>query len=287
MRNLLRADIGRAQKKMSFLACIGIVCVLIIGMTLLAFIFPTSASDLEALGSSETGRGYAFLDNFGIVSVFIPFLVGIPVYQAVFTDDFNSRTMQTAIGRGVSRQKLILGRFIEVLVLLLEAFIVFTVFALICGLVAGATSSGMIRLIVGMWLDAILVVGNLALAMLILYCTKSPTAGLVFFILFSTNVFKMLLSLLDGISFLKDNNISISACTPSGIHGKMVDYALGAKPSLSQIMEYADNPAKLLDFTTETNIVKAILFGILFIGVYIILPLILSQAVFRKKELDF
>ncbi|MBQ9872809.1 MAG: hypothetical protein IJM27_12895 [Eubacterium sp.] len=275
MRRLVFTDLFRAQKKKSYVIMMGLVAALIIIVAIIAFVWPSKAAE-------ESAKAERFLTLHNIVATFIPFLVGIPVFQAVFTDDFKSRTMQTAIGRGISRSRLVLSRFLEACMLIVEAMAIFSVVTLIAALAVGTSVSGTFLLLARLWVDASLIVAHLSVCMFFVYASQNTTLGLVFFILFSANVFGLLLKLVDSIPFLNDNGIEISKMVPTGVHTSMSNYLFGTKAVLD-----TTDLSKLLEPAIEANFGKALVYGIVFIGVYIILPVFLSQAVFRKKELEF
>ena len=275
MRRLVFTDLFRAQKKKSYVIMMGLVVALIIIVAIIAFVWPSKAAE-------ESGKAERFQTLNNIVTTFIPFLVGIPVFQAVFTDDFKSRTMQTAIGRGISRSRLVLSRFLEACMLIVEAMVIFSVVTLIAALAVGTSVSGTFLLLAHLWVDASLIVAHLSVCMFFVYASQNATLGLVFFILFSANVFGLLLKLVDSIPFLNDNGIEISKMVPTGVHTNMSNYLFGTKAVLD-----TTDISKLLEPAIEANFGKALVYGIVFVGVYIILPVFLSQAVFRKKELEF
>ena len=207
MRRLVFTDLFRAQKKKSYVIMMGLVVALIIIVAIIAFVWPSKAAE-------ESGKAERFQTLNNIVTTFIPFLVGIPVFQAVFTDDFKSRTMQTAIGRGISRSRLVLSRFLEACMLIVEAMAIFSVVTLIAALAVGTSVSGTFLLLAHLWVDASLIVAHLSVCMFFVYASQNATLGLVFFILFSANVFGLLLKLVDSIPFLNDNGIEISKVPP-------------------------------------------------------------------------
>lgn len=159
--------------------------------------------------------------------------------------------------------------------LIVEAMAIFSVVTLIAALAVGTSVSGTFLLLAHLWVDASLIVAHLSVCMFFVYASQNTSLGLVFFILFSANVFGLLLKLLDSIPFLNDNGIEISKMVPTGVHTNMSNYLFGTKAVLDM------EPA------IEANFGKALVYGIVFVGVYIILPVFLSQAVFRKKELEF
>ena len=166
--------------------------------------------------------------------------------------------------------------------LIVEAMAIFSVVTLIAALAVGTSVSGTFLLLAHLWVDASLIVAHLSVCMFFVYASQNATLGLVFFILFSANVFGLLLKLVDSIPFLNDNGIEISKMVPTGVHTNMSNYLFGTKAVLD-----TTDISKLLEPAIEANFGKALVYGIVFVGVYIILPVFLSQAVFRKKELEF
>ena len=284
MKRLVLTDLRRAQRKKAFIICMVITVLLIIIMAIISVWKPSSA---DTMMSGETsGKASAFLSNFSIAYGLMPFLIGIPIYSTVFTDDFKSRTMQTAIGRGISRRRLILARFYEVLALLVESLLIFSVIGIVIALAFGASMSGIGVMIGKMWFSSVLLVANVAIAMLVLYMTQNPTGGLVLYILLAADAFRLLLLLLEMIPFLKDNKIKPSYILPSGVHELATDYLFGREASLDVSKATEGNIEDMIQ-AVDPNLAKAMLYIVILVGVFIILPLILSQTVFRKKELEF
>ena len=284
MKRLVLTDLRRAQRKKAFIICMVITVLLIIIMAIISVWKPSSA---DAMMSGETsGKASAFLSNFSIAYGLMPFLIGIPIYSTVFTDDFKSRTMQTAIGRGISRRRLILARFYEVLALLVESLLIFSVIGIVIALAFGASMSGIGVMIGKMWFSSVLLVANVAIAMLVLYMTQNPTGGLVLYILLAADAFRLLLLLLEMIPFLKDNKIKPSYILPSGVHELATDYLFGREASVDLSKATEGNIEDMIQ-AVDPNLAKAMLYTAILVGVFIVLPVILSQTVFRKKELEF
>ena len=135
MFNCIKADALRVLKKASFNVMTLIVVLLMIGaaaLTLLVKVDPGKAGLKEAMAAAEqsddgemTGeqamellanaftfesRAEAYSGFVSPVLGMLGLLIGVPIFLAVFSDDFKSKAMQTAIGYGISRSKLILCR---------------------------------------------------------------------------------------------------------------------------------------------------------------------------------
>ena len=295
MRRIVLTDLRRAQRKKSYLICMSIVVLLMLIVCIFSFIRPASTESMAAQTRETSARALQFLDSIGIAFGMIPFLVGIPIFQTVFSDDFKSRTMQTAIGHGISRRRLVLARFYEVIALLIEACLIFTVIGIVMGLIMGASIGGLASMTGKLFFDSILVVANITIAMLILYMSQNTTGGLVMYILLAAEAFRMILVLADMIPFLKNNDIKLSNILPGGVHQLARNNLFGYVPSFSEIAANNDGLKegsqaalqKILEETIEPNYLKAFLYICILVGVFIILPLVLAQVVFRKKELEF
>ena len=294
MKRLVLTDLRRAQKKMAFIICMSIVVVLMAAVLIFAIVKPAD-SFAVAQANETNGKATAFLNNISVAFGMISLLVGIPIFSTVFSDDFKSRTMQTAIGRGISRRRLILARLYEVIALIIESHMIFTVIAIIIGFALGGTVGGIGTMVGKLWFDSLLILSDIAIAMLILYMSQNPTGGLVMFILLAADAFRLILALADMIPFLKDNGIKLSNALPSGVHSIAKNYLFGYVPSLSDVsdigteIEEGSTEAiqKILDGTINVDFGKAFLYTAILVGVFIVLPVFLSQVVFRKKELEF
>lgn len=254
MRNVILTDIRRAQRKKSLIICMIIMIVMAIliavGLRVLPM-FSDNPSDFYISG----------IGNFS--SFFSPLLIGIPIFSAIYTDDFKSRSMQIAIGRGVSRPKMMLARFIETIILVVEWHVIFTIVAVICGLIDGASGSLMASCIGTVWTSSIKMIVFLSLSLLFVYGTQNPTTGLVFYIIFVANVLDIVFTFIDMIPFLQDNNIELSKFFPGSACNNFINAI------------------------SEGDALHAFSWGIGVVVGYIILPLIISIQIFKKKELEF
>lgn len=254
MRNVILTDIRRAQSKKSLIICM----IIMIGITIIA----TVGLRVLPMFSNNPAQSYISLLS-SLSSFFGPLLIGIPIFSAIYTDDFKSRSMQVAIGRGVSRPKMMLARFLETLVLVVEWHVIYTVVALICGLIAGASGSQMLDCIGPIWGVSIKMMVFLSLSLLFVYGTQNPTTGLVFYIIFVANVLDIIFTFIDMIPFLQDNNIQLSEYFP------------------------ASACSNFLNAIVEGDGLHIFTWGLgVFVG-YIVLPLIISIQIFKKKELEF
>ena len=250
MKNAITADLIRVQKKKSFIIMLIIELVLIIGIALIAmFVRVTPSKDMDFLSLVSSAAGMGSL------------IVGLPIFLAVFSDDFRSHAMQTAIGFGLSRSKLIVARFIEVLVLILEATVFMVITELLMGLVAGVSSSTIADTCNASWQYLVPTMSYMAICLMIVYGMRSATFAMVCYIVFTIGVLDRILAGISvAIPFLRDNNIHLNYVLPDTMVGQL-----------------AMNPA--FDYRWAIWIVVVV--------VYMLLPIWLATRVFRKKELEF
>ncbi|MCR5093930.1 MAG: hypothetical protein K6B72_08155 [Lachnospiraceae bacterium] len=261
MRNCIMADIRRVQKKRSFLICLAIEAALLVLAGLLAYAVPLPIS---MTGSEKGGTAPSMEIYIMIAFFFYPLFVGIPIFSAIYSDDFKSRSMQTAIGFGITRRKLIWARFFEVLILALETAVLFTAIVYAVDLWTGISFGDATDMILKqVWIKDFEIIGFLSISLIIVYGTQKPGSGMVLYILLLMGVFSALITLADMIPFFSRNHIKISEYVPSGVVSTM------------QKAIFGDDPG------------KAVIAGLCFTVFYILLPVILSIRIFEKKELDF
>lgn len=250
MLNCIKADMLRVQRKKSYIIMSVFIIILAVALGLLAVsgLFKGNKSDNYA---SMVGAA------FGLSNL----LIGIPVFNSVFSDDFKSRSMQVSIGFGISRTKMVLIRFIEFLLIFAEAFLAFSICVYIMGAIFGIRTDAMNEVVKGIWQSMISIVGFASFSMMFVYLTQNGTFGLVVYILLATSAFTLIFTGIDLIPFLSDNNISISAITIDGMYGKMFDEKLSQS--------------------------KNIFWGVMYFACYVVLPLLLTLKIFKHKELDF
>ncbi len=252
MRNCILTDLRRVFRKKSFIICMSIIILLMIIGLIVIFVHPF-----------KDGVDSTYSIMMSLAMFFNPFLIGIPVFSAIYTDDFKSKSMQTALGFGISRNKMIMSRFLEALFMVVECIIFLSVMLLIFGLAGGVSMSEIGETVLEIWIDSFKTIGFLALALIIVYGTQKPTMGLVLFILLSAGVFATLIEALSLIPALKKHDIDPGKYLPSGVIDKISDLA------------------------DKGDYLKAVGPAFLFLIFYVALPVWISMRLFRKKELEF
>ena len=238
MLNCIKADLFRNVKKKSILILLVIQALIIVGTAILAFKFSIPEMPVKKLWSG----------SFETISLFN----GIAIFIAVFNNDFRSRALQTAIGFGVSRTKLILSRFIEMLILIALHLAVYSIIVIVVASIGHLSTADIKDLLSGLWVGRLAMLFNLILGMFFVYTFEATTVGLIVYICSTLSVVDLLFVSTSFIPALKKYNIS--------------DYTI----------------TSLVDSVTDN---KPEMWPVLILG-YGVLPIAIAILVFRKKELE-
>ena len=239
MRNLLRADLRRILKRVS----------IYVWLFLIFVVFFVSALSMDYTADIINMEQ-------GVTSLLGPILVSIPVFLGVYGRELQAGSMQCVIGRGMSRTKLILTKYLEcVLMCLFFFFFIWLAFFLRNNVGdAGLTANQNKMLTIFVLFAFIKTCGYFAFTTFFFFIAWSVAPGIVA-LLVSAFLMPMLFTMLDG--FLKTD---FSEFYFNG----MIDNA------------YASIAAGDIGYTL-----------ILAIVLYIGGALLLTALVFRKKEIEF
>ena len=239
MRNLLRADLRRILKRVSIYVWLFLIFVIFF---------------LSALSKDYTADIVGMEQ--GVTSLLGPIMVSIPVFLGVYGREIQAGSMQCVIGRGMSRTKLILTKYLEcVLMCLFFFFFIWLAFFLRNNVGdAGLTANQNKMLTIFVLFAFIKTCGYFAFTTFFFFIAWSVAPGIVA-LLVSAFLMPMLFTMLDG--FLK-------ADFSEFYFNGMIDNA------------YASIAAGDIGYTL-----------ILAIVLYIGGALLLTALVFRKKEIEF
>ena len=239
MFNYLIADMGRVLRKKSYIILTSFVLAL----------FAVTLIILLLKSPGNVGLASSFLETIAVL------FIGISVFAAVFTDDFKSKAMQSIIGLGTSRRRLVVSRYCEYLMILAQAFLVISLLSLILFIATGQISVAA-TLFRELWKGYLFVALCVTVAMMFVYGSQNPTLGLVVFVILIANLLDFILAGISFIPFFADHNINLSLILPSNLLYQAIDNG------------------------------KPVFFVFAIIG-YIVLPLFISVKAFERKELEF
>jgi ABC-type transport system involved in multi-copper enzyme maturation permease subunit len=191
MRNLLRADLKRIFR-------VGLIYV-----GLLLALISISYTVLEGVvndGSIGLINGVQKSLNGAAMALFIVF----PAFYAVFAHELSSKSMQTVLGHGITRDKLIIAKLLDAAIVLLCLYLVIIVAALIAintvsqVVLSPQQQLNLIIFIILRWLRHF---GYIVFSAMIMYISGSTVLGIIACIAF-TVVFKLVFNIVEFFSSL-------------------------------------------------------------------------------------
>ncbi|WP_026671114.1 ABC transporter permease [Butyrivibrio sp. AE3006] len=191
MRNLLRADLKRIFR----------VGLIYFGL-LLALIY-ISYTVLEGVvndGSIGLINGVQKSLSGAPIALFIVF----PTFYAVFAHELSSKSMQTVLGHGITRDKLIIAKLLDAAILLLCLYLVIIVAALIVINTESAivlSPQQQVNLIIYIILRWLRHFGYIVFSAMIMYISGSTVLGIIACIAF-TAIFKLVFNIVEFFSSL-------------------------------------------------------------------------------------
>ena len=205
MLNYIRADIKRILSNKSH----AFSMLLLFGIFLAALFLPNSTSQITSVSLVASACG--FLDWLFV-------FIGLFEMIAVFSEDFKVKTMQVAIGLGVTRTQVIFCKLLEVMCLVVLDCIVIMLIVLGMALSLG---TGMPAVVFKDLMITLLVKGLLnvaittSLTMVVLFFTQSTVLSIFVYVLIGIDVFGLLMALgimfgFDWIETFRLNRITIN-----------------------------------------------------------------------------
>ncbi|WP_026525135.1 ABC transporter permease [Butyrivibrio sp. MB2005] len=191
MRDLLRADLKRIFR----------VGLIYFGL-LLALIY-ISYTVLEGVvndGSIGLINGVQKSLSGAPIALFIVF----PTFYAVFAHELSSKSMQTVLGHGITRDKLIIAKLLDAAILLLCLYLVIIVAALIVINTESAivlSPQQQVNLIIYIILRWLRHFGYIVFSAMIMYISGSTVLGIIACIAF-TAIFKLVFNIVEFFSSL-------------------------------------------------------------------------------------
>ena len=243
MRNLLRADLKRIFR-------VGLIYV---GL-LLALIY-ISYTVLEGVvndGSIGLINGVQKSLSGAPIALFIVF----PTFYAVFAHELSSKSMQTVLGHGITRNKLIIAKLLDAAILLLCLYLVIIAAALLvintesAIVLSPQQQASLIIYIILRWLRHF---GYIVFSAMIMYISGSTVLGIIACIAFAA-IFKLVFNIVEFFSSLS-----------------LYDYTFDG----------------LLDWAYTKVEVGAAPWELLPAICYLLAALLITTYFFRRKEFDF
>ncbi len=185
-------------------------------------------------------------------------VIGIPVFLAVFKDDLQSKTSQNSIGMGIRRDQIVKGRFIETSILYILIFAILLALAFAIGIPFGLTMPRFLDIAKSTGDTVFHMICYTAISMIVVFGTMNTSFAQTCFLLLNLGIVESIIDAVNLIPFFVKHNINLSYLTINGLEGLAKSKTFAAAP----------------------------LMWVVIIAAFIILPLIITVAIFNKKELD-
>ncbi|MBR1738204.1 MAG: hypothetical protein IJ736_14545 [Firmicutes bacterium] len=196
MIDLIKADLRRIIGKKSFRRVLETVAVIALLM-----VFAEKKNDFN-------GLLYA-MNRYNALTNFIALFVGIASFIGIYADEFSAKTLQSVIGRGIPRYKVIAVKLIDCTVLVSCVFFVFWVFFLVLGLLLGAKMNAeeYKMLALAAVCGAYIVICATPIAAAVIFATDNAALSVFIEILIISAV-PLVFSLLDNVLFVHNSHIA-------------------------------------------------------------------------------
>ncbi len=202
---------------------------------------------------------YEICDLFSKHSSKIFFVFGLIEYAFVYGDDFRARTMQIAIGTGVSRRHVVLAKWLEAMFLcLLDLLCVFVIIIGICAVNGIAfTGDAALDLVIMFFFDLIKIGGAYAFTQIFIFLKQGTGLGMLIFISMYLGIINIIATIVTDSNLLKS------------FHLEKYMFTAMLNLSRSRLLVGSLSPALL---------------GIV---VYLVFFYAVTCLIFRKRELEF
>ena len=162
MKSLIFADVKRILRKPTYW--------IVLGICLLISLFWT----IHSKGSGGLS-GFSFASSQTTALKTMNLFIGIAIYVSVYADEFSSNSMQCLIGRGISRKRLLIAKFINCVIITFISYGIYTLFITTTGLIMGANMKAAESsfLYSSVLTNAFTVLGYATISMIILFWSKN------------------------------------------------------------------------------------------------------------------
>ena len=249
MLNYLIADLNRMSRKKSLVYTLAAYVGLFFIMVYMIY-----NPNLDAGGyASKTDM---FLE-------FYPLVVGIPIFLSIYSDDFKSKAMQIAIGYGIDRNKIILTKAIETVILAVISGVLLGVFVIGVPKILGITLTHeqFLELTFGAGIGILKIIVYVGISTILVYHYQNAMYGTISFVLLGSGTVAMILNLILSQQFIVD------------LVGNLNEHIFTTLVAIQKLSYITTGKFNI------TSIIEIIL--------YMVIPVIVSMIIFRKKELEF
>ena len=174
MKNLIKGDIRRIMCKKSL--WVAFIAALIFNVLMIMFY-------LFSMNNSSINYVIGNLDGMGDIGGMV---IGIAVFLAVYNDDFKSMTIISIIGRGNSRLRIVIAKFINSVIITLILYAIFALQVLVMTKVIGIelAPDEQLALSLGVFRGIYITIGYVTMAAIVIYATGNNAFSVFMLVMF-------------------------------------------------------------------------------------------------------
>lgn len=208
----------------------------------------------------DTWNSVAFVALVQTYCSFMPPILGLIELICVYSDDFRAKTMQVAIGIGISRKKVVLAKYIEIALVTLFDLLIFALLCTVMNAITGIVlRSDLVLEIFGQllfcWLS---VIGYSGLSMILIFALQSTGLATILYLVLSTALVQWALGNITNLPAIR------------GLHLQNVLLTTALNNFRSKIIIGS------LDFRSSITII-----------IYFVVSYVITVEIFKKRELEF
>ena len=198
MFNYICADLRRIYRRLPRLILLALIYIIV------------TAAFADALSAGEIKAATLMIIFEHYVLGYFPLVIGLVEMSVLYSDDFRAKTMQQAIGMGISRTQVVLCKLLDMAVLMLVDILVFGAAILAAGgiwgagAMAGVTAEFLLSLL-SAWLKS---VAYASLAMTLAFYTQNALFSMLVYIALASGVANTMLGMALGMKSLAPLHLS-------------------------------------------------------------------------------
>lgn len=249
MRKLIRADLNRILAKKAFWIALAIMLIICV-------------AGIYSKISEAPDRGVAFVLSASNGISYLGLVIGLILVMSIYSDEFKSMMLISTIGRGLTREKYILAKLLDALIVLTIAYGAAGVAVFVTRIATGTALNDVevLFIVLRFFFDALTALCSVTIAAAFFYLTENSAFGIFMF--------------LTAIIILPVVLIMVQSFPPLARLHLDRYYMSGATSSMLTDFMIGDIAAGIGRFAFVA-------------AVYLAGAVAAAMLVFRKKELDF
>ncbi len=203
MKNFIKADFHRV-----FTKPLRYVMLVVFGLSLIGILIYQATQGYSDIAMTQFMIGGNPIYGMLVMLVYI---------FTIFGDDFKAKSLQAAIGMGVSRYQVVLGKFVSYCLVMIIDLVFFTAFHTILVALMGHLVTGPVftEICVSLLSDLLQGIVGMAIAMMIAFISQLPTVASLVYIIMQLNIMGFAMGYLLAFKIVGRLNLPALYSTPA------------------------------------------------------------------------